>query len=373
MKILYFIYGLNIGGAETYIYNTISRLNNSKYHIDFVLQNKKNDNHNLINLCKKNNSKLYYVSPFTKWFFPQLFQLNKILKNNEYQIIHIHMNSMLNIIPIIMGRLNGLKIIIHSHSTQNNSGRIVGKAIHLFNRKMILNFIKTVNIACSEKAGIWMFDKRPFILIDNAVQIDQFIYSKDAKIKLKEKNMIYEEKVIGHIGRYVDVKNHFFIIKVFNEYIKIHPNTKLVLIGEGELKEQVNEYISYLGIEKNIIELNNQSNINEYYSLFDCFLFPSKFEGFPFVLVEAQIAGLPIIASTNVTKSVDLFGKIEFVSLENDISDWVSKIDKCLNQNINRNENNKELMESKYNIDNSVKKIEKIYMGEDYEDLYYHM
>lgn len=372
MKILQYIYGLNIGGAETYIYNIMSKLDDN-HHFDFVLQSKENENVKLLNLCKNKKSKIFIIKPFYKAFISHMFQLNKIIKNNDYKVIHIHMNSMMNIIPIFIGKMNGLDVIIHSHSTKNNKGVKLLRWLHLFNRTFVTSFIKTINVACGVEAGKWMFNNKKFIIMDNAAIIEQFVYNEEYKSKLGKIYNLDNFKVIGHIGRYVEAKNHFFLIDIFNQYVKTHNDVRLVLIGDGEKREQVINYINELGIEDKIIVLDNQNNINEFYSLFDCFLFPSKFEGFPFVLIEAQISGIPIITSDKVTKSVDLFNEIEFLSLDDGLSMWINKIELILNNKVDRNRNYLEICNSKYNVDNSIQKLIRIYEGEKYEDLYYNM
>lgn len=158
MKILYFIRALNIGGAETFIYNTLENIS-EEYHIDFVLQSYDSTNINLIELCKKRNSKIFYIIPFYKNYIKSIKQLYEILKKEKYDLIHIHANALINIVPVIAAKLVGTKIAIHSHNTKNNKGGFLGYILHKISSYFI-NKMDIIRFACGYEAGEWMYGKK---------------------------------------------------------------------------------------------------------------------------------------------------------------------------------------------------------------------
>lgn len=361
MKILYYIRGLNVGGAETFIYNILNNIS-SKYKIDIVLQDKKNRNKKLLKLCEDKNIKLYYITPFEKNIFKSIKELYKILKNNNYDILHIHLNALLNITPIVVGMFTKTKVIIHSHNTKNNLAGKIGTLIHIFNSKWI-NKQNITRLACGKEAGKWMYGKNKFYIINNAIDLEKFRFNQLERENLRKKMKISEnEIIIGHVGRFVEAKNHIFILKIFSKILKKSTNYRLILIGNGDLENKIREIVLELNISEKVIIINNIQDTFKYYSLFDLLLFPSLFEGLPFVLVEAQASGLKIIASNKITEEMNIINSIEFIDLKNKEEYWSECILKKKTETKEEREKKYLLMKkSKYNIKYEVKKLEKIY------------
>ena len=315
MKVLHFIYGLNIGGAESFIYNMMNAINPEEYKFDFVIQDDKLENKKIVDLCRKTKAKIYIIERFPKRIFTQYKPLQNILDDEMYKVIHIHMNSLLNIIPILVAKKKKIKIIIHSHNTHNNMGGILGKILHYINRFIVTRYSNMTFVACGVEAGKWMFGEKNFIILDNAISMKEYAYKKESREQIRDELSVNNGIVIGHVGRFVEAKNHEFIVKCFNEYKKKHKESYLVLLGDGPMKNTIEKMVEQLGINDSVFFIGNTQDVSNYYSAFDCLLFPSIFEGLPFVLIEAQISGLPIICSTNVTRDVNLVDNIEFLSL----------------------------------------------------------
>lgn len=361
MKILYYIRGLNIGGAETFIYNILSEIS-TEYKIDIVLQTKENKNQKLLKLCKNKGVNLYYITPFEKNIIKSTLQVYRILKDNNYDIIHIHLNSLLNITAIIAGVSARKKIILHSHNTKNNQGGKIGLLLHKINSYWI-NKLKIIRIACGEEAGKWMYNKNNFYIINNAIDLEKYRFNEQERNNLRSKLQIHRnEIVIGHIGRFVEAKNHYFLLKIFNEILKENSNYRLILIGNGKLEEKIKERAIEMNIIEKIIFLTNIQDTSRYYSIFDLFLFPSLFEGLPFVLVEAQTSGVKIIASDTITKEINITNSIKYLTLIKNEKYWSEYI---LEEKGNTKEIREKLYlsmkESIYDIKYEIKKIEKIY------------
>lgn len=359
MRILYYIFGLNIGGAETYIENILRKINTEEYHIDFALQDHNNHNIRLLKLCREKHCRIIYVEKFYKNPFKSYKQIKDAISDGKYDIVHVHANAFINVLPIIASAYKGVPVIFHSHNTSSNFG-ITGKIIHKINRKVFAK--KVYRVACGEKAGQWMFKKLSFDILNNAIDLKRFKFSQESRNKIRSSYKIKaNQHVIGHIGRFVEAKNHNFIIKCFYEYIKKDPDALLVLVGDGDLKGSIINQCKNLNIQDKVIFTGNVNNPAAFYSSFDCLLFPSIFEGLPFTLVEAQASGLKIVASTNVTTDVDVTGNIKFIKLDSPIEKWTNALEKSVNTANNRTIESERMIGSIYDIDNEVKKLEEIY------------
>lgn len=361
IRILHMLYGMNIGGAETFVYNILSCIDDKKFQLDIAIQDNNITNEKLNTLCQNKNCQVHMLPRFNKNYFAYLRAVKNLIKNSDYDIIHIHMNALINVAPIFIALFFGKKVIIHSHSTQNNLGGKPGELLHKTN-KLLLNKLNVERVACGKDAGLWMFGKYSFIVLDNAISISEFKYDENERNSIWAELGLSGKKVIGHVGRFVEVKNHEFLLEVFSEYTKNHQNVALVMVGDGELMETMRLRAKELSLENKVYFVGSRADVRRYYSSFDCLLFPSKFEGLPFVLVEAQTNGLPVVASDKVTREMDLVGNMYFVPLEASMQVWIEMIEKAL-EPVDRMKYAMDMAETKYNITNMVKKVEDLYCG----------
>lgn len=278
------------------------------------------------------------------------------MRDNGYDAIHFHANSLINNLPIRVAKKTKCKLIIHSHNSNNNVGGFIGKILHLYNRRTIIRS-NAIRLSCSDKAGLWMFGDREYALINNGINLDTFIFDQKARIELRKKYNIPQDAFVwGHVGRFVKAKNHAFLVKCFNYFSIGHSETRLVSLGDGPLFNEIKESTS----NDKILFLGSLQNTSKFYSMFDVLVFPSFFEGLPFVLVEAQASGLPIIASDRISCTVDKTGLVKFLSLDNSIDEWINVI-----ESVNKLEDRPRycdlLRNTIYDSDMTVRQIVEIY------------
>ncbi len=358
-KILIYISGLNVGGAETFIYNLIKKIDKNKFCIDFCLQQKQNGNTELLSLISEYGGKIFYINPFNKNYFASKKQLRQIILENEYDCIHIHSNSLINYSPVAVAYKLGLKVIIHSHNTLNASGGTIGKILHKFNRYRLRNKNITC-IACGNEAGQWMFGSKSFTVIPNGIDCIKYKFSLDSRNKIRNQFAINPNDILlGHVGRFLEQKNHKFIIELAVRLCKINKNLKFMLVGDGALKEEMVRSVRRSGLEENIIFTGNRTNIWEFYSAFDAFVFPSLFEGTPFTLIEAQASGLIVFASDAITKNVKVCDLINFLNL--DLNCWCEVLSNIKTDLSNREKYADLLNNSEFDSMHFVKIMECIY------------
>lgn len=360
MRVLEVIGSLDRGGAETFLVNVFSNINRNKYKFDFlVFQNKKYDYEDTI---KKNGGNIIYIeSPKNIGIIKFIKKLKNICIKNKYDVVHAH--TLFNCGPCMFAAyLAGVKKrISHSHNTRYTEKNIsFKKKIYYFISKIMINIFSTDYVACGKEAGNFLYYKnKKVVVVKNGIKIEKFIFDSNKRKELREKLKISEnEIVIGHVGRLNFQKNHKYLIDVFNKLCKENDNYKLVLVGDGELKSYIDSELIKNKLENKVIMTGSIENVNEFYNVFDIFVFPSLFEGLPYTLIEAQCNGLPIISSDKVSRECNISKKIVFLDLNPNVSEWIRIINK---ENSKRYNAIDDVINNGYSIDDTIKIIEKIY------------
>ena len=340
-----------IGGVETFLMNYYRNINRKMIQFDFINMFDKLYYDNEI---KKLGGKVYNVQNVKKNPVSYYQAIKKIVKENQYNIVHINMLSMANILPIIAAKKGGAKhIIIHSHNTGTPKG-ILRKILDKLNKSIAIKNA-TNYFACSNLAGKWMFSgKAEFEIINNAIDIEKFEYNANVRENIRKGLNIKNEVIIGHIGRFCEQKNHIFLINMFEQFCKIDKNSKLLLIGEGELKEKIILEIQKRKLDDRVIILTPKDDIQNYYQAMDVFVLPSKFEGLGIVAIEAQANGLQCICSDAIPDEVKLLNTFKKIPLN--YSEWIDEL-KNMSCRLGKEESKCALQRNSYDIKIEAKKL----------------
>lgn len=345
-----------IGGVETFLMNYYRNIDRNKIQFDFINMYDK--------LCFQDEiiklgGKIYKVPNVKKNPIGYYKNIIKVIKNNKYQIVHINMLSMANILPILAAKKAGVKhIIAHSHNTNTPKG-LLRKILDKLNKNIVLKNATDL-FACSENAGIWMFGKeKDFNIINNAVDVKKFKYDEEKRKEMRKQLKVENKFVIGHVGRFCEQKNHEFLIEIFKKISQEREDAVLLTIGEGELKNQIIEKVKKYNLQNKVIFLNPVSNVNDYLQAMDVFVLPSKFEGLPVVAVEAETNGLKVITSNTVSKELPIKELTEYCSLEN-IEEWCDQLEQ--KNIVNRKDRTKDISKANYSIEKESRKLEKYYI-----------
>ena len=357
----------NIGGLETYLMQQFQHINKDIVRYDFVnitgeydivfSDEIKQSGSNIYNICSRHKNPILHY-----WQWIKLLRKYK----NKYKAIVLNANSLEYVFPIFISKFFNIKMrVIHSHNAgfENKIG-IFRKFLIKFN-KLLLNFSATHYLACSQKAGEWMFgSNKKFVLIHNAINVNEYKYDLKKRQKKREELNLENKFVIGHVGRFVYQKNHDFLINIFDKVHKILPEAMLLLIGDAvEDKSYLNkakQKVKELKLEKNVKFLGMRNDVSELMQAMDCFILPSRFEGLPLVGIEAQTSGLVCFFSNNITNEIKITNLVNFISLEKSPQFWAEKIVK--NKDYIRKNKIEEITISGYNIDIEIEKIENFYI-----------
>ncbi|MBQ3664770.1 MAG: glycosyltransferase family 1 protein [Lachnospiraceae bacterium] len=341
-KVLHVLYSLNSGGAESFILNVYRNIDRSKVGFDFLLRSP-HSNEAYLEEVKEMGSKVYVTSAYPRRLLRNAMEVSKIIKQGGYEIVHVHANSLFYVTPLILAKMYHVPCrIVHSHNSTTSFG-VLCKSVHYFNRNFI-DFFVTHKLACGKLAGKWMYGNRKFQIVSNAVEIDQYLFDEDVRNRKREELGIGNRFVVGMVGRLSKQKNHEFMLKVFSRFVKQYCSESgnldgtsckkqplLLLVGEGELRNELEEMVKKYHLEKYVMFTGQRQDVNELLMAMDLFVLPSFYEGLPFALVEAQVAGLPCLVSDTVTDEVTLSGKIEYLPISIGEKIWVDRMMKKYN------------------------------------------
>lgn len=350
------------GGVESVVMNYYRHIDHDKIQFDFVCDDDSTDIP--YDEIEKLGGKVILIPPYQK-VFKYHKELKKILKENNYKIVHSHINT-LSVFSLFAAKCAKVPVrIAHSHSTTNK----VEWKKNLLKQVLrpLAKLFATDYMACTEHAGRWMFgdkeyDKGNVYVLNNAIELDKFKYDeKVRKSKRKELGIKDKQIVIGHIGRYVAQKNHSYLIDIFNEVHKQNKDAILLLVGQGPLMEETKAKVESLGLTEYVKFLGQRNDVSELYQAFDVFVLPSIYEGLGMVLIEGQVAGLPCIASSEVPKIAKVTNKLDFIDLKTNPEIWATQILHECEKNKNRKDYVKEVSKEGYNIEKEVKKLENKY------------
>lgn len=349
----------NIGGVETYIMNWLRIIDQTKYEFYFPYYKKIAYKEELLKLGGKLiKLEISRHSPI-KYFK----QLKLIFEQHRFDAVYYNTCDIMSMDMIMMGKKYKVPVrVIHSH---NSSNIIPPNLFHRFTEKWCrkhLDQYATHLLACSEVAGNWMFDGRPFEIIKNGINTYKFKFNEETRKNIRNGLRLNHKFVVGFVGSLWEQKNPLFLMDIFQEVQKKNENSVLLIVGDGELKNQMQIKAEQAGITDKVLFMGVCSNVNEIMNAMDCFLLPSKFEGLPFVLVEAQSNGLPCITSTNVSKESNITGEVCYLALEENLGIWADTIIG------NRTEHSREeyssiIKERNYDIISTAKRLEEIFDG----------
>ena len=219
-----------------------------------------------------------------------------------------------------------------------------------------------IRLACSDKAGDWMFPGLTYEVIKNAIDVARYEYNENIRNLERQSLGIGKDTfVIGNVAALMEEKNHVFLLEIFAELLKKHDNTILIIIGSGSIQSKLENYASNFGISEKVMFLGSRNDVNRLYNVFDCFVLPSIFEGAPFSLVEAQANGLKCYVSKDrISDDNNLIRTMRFIPIEFGEKAWAQIIEK--ENNIRAKNSGNTLRMMGLDISSQIDRLEKLYM-----------
>lgn len=357
-KILYIEATSSKGGIETFILNTCKYLDRNAYKVT-VLANCRECS--IERELKEAGVKIRHIRPAEKGIFAYYKDLNRIIRPENFDIVHINKNSLAEPLALLISKKNKIrKIILHSHNTHPTSGKI-SSVLHKIFRNLLIS-PKIWQVACSEQAAEWMFPKRKScLLLKNGIETEKYAFCPEIREKVRDMlGLSPNQSAICNVGRLCPQKNTLFLLEIMHRIVRKQPNAKLFLIGTGELETSAKEKTKALKLEKNVVFMGKRTDVNELLQGMDLFLMPSLHEGLPIAAVEAQAASLPLLISDTVDKDVKILDSTEFQELNSSPEIWAEHCLKLIEKS-QRSDTGTILKKAGYDIRESVKELVKLY------------
>lgn len=360
LRVLHMIGSLNLGGSQAMVVNLLSSINKENVIFDFVID--RPEELYFSEQVKNFGSRVYVLPAFNGRNISQVRNAWDAFfaEHSEYKILHSHVRSYASLfIPI--AKKHGLKTIVHSHSTSN------GKGLSAFVKMLLQHPLRRISdylFACSLESGKWLFGEKAtrkdnFKILKNVIDIDKNFYNPKIREQYRERLGVSDKTVFIHVGRLHPAKNHLFLLNAFKRIIDIDSNSVLLVVGDGELKEDVVSKIDELALKDKVRMLGNRSDVSSLLSAADCFLFPSLWEGVPLTVIEAQAAGLPCLVSDRITDDVcisELVTKLPIDSVE----PWAKAV---ADMDFSRKDVRDKIIEAGYDARTLAAWLEKFYLG----------
>jgi glycosyltransferase involved in cell wall biosynthesis len=316
-------------GVASFIINYLRNINRSYIKFDFLVFFEVSDSYN--NEIRELGSNIYYIrEPKLFSFYNFMADLDTFFKSHkdEWDILHLHE---IWCAPVVLScaKKNGIKVrIMHSHATAYSDKLTSGIRNYLFSKA--IPFYATDEFACSIAAGRFLYGRKAVEngkvkIVNNAVDVQRFVFNVQYRLSIRNELMINGHFVVGNVSRFTEQKNHLFLLKIFYEIVRAKPNSVLILVGEGRLKERIEKLASDLGIRDKVYFLGARNDVEKILMAIDILIMPSLYEGLPIVGVESQVSGLPCLFSNNITREVTINENVDFLSLSYKPEIWAQR------------------------------------------------
>jgi len=274
-----------------------------------------------LNIKKKVTLEKKYKNPARR-VFANIFAFRKAIKHGNYDVVHLNVCHGVELIYCFWAWLYNVPIrIVHCRNNDIGAGGRSRNIKILFHHicKRLFAKCATIKLANSDLAAEWLFSKKDIKddrveIVKNGIDVKKYSYDTKTRTKLRDELGVSNNYVVGHVGHFNYQKNHEYLLRIFKELLEKAPDAMLLLVGAGENKQNIEKLAKQYGIEKNVIFYGVTNDIPSIMMAMDVFVFPSRFEGFGNVLIEAQATGLPCVASKSVIP--------EFVNLSPNFT-WV--------------------------------------------------
>ncbi len=359
-RILHCINGMGSGGAEKDLINWMKEIYKKDIYFDFLIRS--NDVF-FYDEIKAANGEIYIVSSFPRHFLKNIIETNRFFKKNhdKYYAIHVHGNTTFYILPLIFAKKYKIPIrIFHMHNTK--SANIFSNFLHIFNRNLLPSYV-THNLACSKEAAEFAKMKNP-IIIKNMINKEDFYPIKNGVNEIKEKYKLNNYKnIFIHVGKFLEVKNHKFLLDVFKSILMKEPSSCLLLVGIGPLFDEIQSLVIQKKIAQNVFFIGETSKVNELINIADLMIFPSLYEGIPLVMIEAQATGTKVLASDKIDVESAITPYVKFMKLACGADIWAKEAINFLNDSIICDINDC-FKKADYDFNDQIEHLVTIYRGE---------
>lgn len=332
-RVLVVFGSLDRGGAETWMLQTLRHARNKGLQIDFLVH--KDGPYHYGAEVQELGAKIIPCGPVN---FPPLYAWNllRILRTHgPYQVLHTHVHHFSGL-PLLVAAAARVPVrIVQSHLDTRQEDATAGllRRVYAGAMKRLIWTCATSGIAVSSHAADALFPahwrcahKWRVMLL--GIDLEPFSQPLDGAALRKELGIPQDATVVGHVGRFDPQKNHAFLLRVAEQYLRTSPETVFLLAGDGPLRSQIEQQARALGIAQQLRFAGVRKDVPALMQgVMDVLLLPSLFEGLPLVALEAQAAGVPCLISDGIAKETDVIaGLVHRESLAASAAQWSARL-----------------------------------------------
>ncbi len=362
-KILMVTGSLKVGGLENVAMNIMRHIDREKFDIHFVVYGDEFGAYE--KEVETLGGKVYHI-PFPRQGSKQFCKaLRKImLETGPYDIVHSHNLFPSGLVMMVAKHARVPVRIAHAHTNRDDRGLPLKRKLYQDTMRFLMHKYATAFFACSNRAGKYLFGddflKNGYVM-QNGVSTGKFQASDTTVLSLKKEFGLENEKIIGHTGRFVEVKNHSFLVDIFKAVCEADENVKLMLIGDGPLRPEIEEKVKALGLDNKVIFTGMRDDVPALLSLFNVYALPSKYEGVSVSLMEAQAAGVPFVVSKSAYSDESrVTGYGTAMDLDAPVNEWRDAILSQMQRGKNKNAA-QEFIKMGYDTEQIVRFVEENY------------
>ena len=362
IRILHVLGSTNLGGAESRTMDLYRHMDRERVQFDFLVHTGQEGHFD--KEIMELGGHIYRVPRFRIYNY---FTYVKAMKNffgnhSDFAAVQGHMTSTAAIyLPI--AKKTGIPVTIaHARSAGVDKG-MKGIATRWLRRS--LPDKTDYMFTCSRLAGISVFglkavEEGKTVFMPNAIDCKKFDYDPEVRSKIREELGISDKYVIGHVGRFHYAKNHEYLLRVFAALCeKGRKEYVLLLLGEGDKMEEMKHLARELKIEDRVYFAGNKSRVYDYYQAMDYFVYPSRYEGLPGTVLEAQVSGLRCLISDSICTEVSVTELVHTMGIEQEPEHWADYIEKT--EDYTRTSYLKEVSEAGFDVEAQAEKMMKFY------------
>lgn len=357
IRILHVVTYMGRGGLETMLMNYYRHIDRSKVQFDFLVHRAFRADYD--DEIESLGGRIFRLPRLVPWSRRYLKELEQFFRNHpEYKVIHVHQDCLSSVILKAAKKCGVPVRIAHSHNS--NQDKNLKYLIKLVYKKQIPSYA-THLFSCGKDAGDWMFGGAPYQMMNNAIDTQQYRFDADLRLRIRKDLAIDAETfVVGHVGRFHPQKNHKFLIDIFSKVKALHDNAVLLLVGDGDLRTDVEKQIMVLGISDSVIFAGVRSDVPALMQAMDCFVFPSLYEGLSIATIEAQTSGLPCIFSDGVPTECVKTDFVKRLPLLAGATVWAEEILKT--RFVSRQDTSGQIIKAGYDINTNAAWLQGFYL-----------
>ena len=363
-RLLCVLSNMNTGGAETFLMKLYRRLDRTKYQMDFCLNTSDECFYN--KEIRELGGRIFCVPPKSENSKEFKKQLAELVKKENYKYVLRVTSNAAGFMDLKIAKKAGAEICSARSSNSSDGTSLVTKVVHRIGRMLWEKYVD-VKFAPSDLAAAYTFGKKAVKCgevapLHNAVDLNIYKYYPEERERLREAFGLQDKLVVGHIGRFMEQKNHAFLLDVFYEIKKQKDNAMLLLVGgNGNLEQAVHQKVTDLGLEDSVVFAGIRSDIPQLLSAMDVFVMPSFFEGMPNTVIEAQATGLPCVIADTITHEANITGLVAYLPLE-EPQTWATHALEAVREQ--RPDPRQIFLDKKYDIESTVQDFVKLVFGE---------